>query len=178
MGKEVTLTTLYHDMVETQHQVNQNFALLIQVNSETKKELRTEMQTGFEMQKNEFEKVRAEMKEMKEELRGEMQEMREELRGEMQEMREELRGEMQEMKEELRTEMSQMKEDIYGAMKQMKTDIISEVGELFQETMRMISESQEKMFNNHEKRIARLEDENDLSHDVLCVREPDPPLYK
>ncbi len=167
MGKEVTLTTLYHDMVETQHQVNQNFALLIQVNSETKKELRTEMQTGFEMQKNEFAKVRAEMKEMKEELRGEMQEMREELR-----------GEMQEMKEELRTEMSQMKEDIYGAMKQMKTDIISEVGELFQETMRMISESQEKMFNNHEKRIARLEDENDLSHDVLCVREPDPPLYE
>ena len=156
MGKEVTLTTLYHDMVETQHQVNQNFALLIQVNSETKKELRTEMQTGFEMQKNEFAKVRTEMKEMKEELRGEMSQM----------------------KEELRAEMNQMKEDIYVAMKQMKTEIISEVGEVIQETLKLISQNHENGFQNHEKRIVYLEELNGISNGIMSVHEPDPPPYE
>ena len=48
----------------------------------------------------------------KTELRGEMQEMKTELRGEMQEMKTELRGEMQEMEGRLHGEMQEMEESI------------------------------------------------------------------
>ena len=48
----------------------------------------------------------------KTELRGEMQEMKTELRGEMQEMEGRLRGEMQEMEGRLHGEMQEMEESI------------------------------------------------------------------
>lgn len=154
--EEVTLTTLYQMILELQKQMAQSQSQIIQI-------LRAE--------------IKASAEETKRELRQEMQEMKEELRQEMQEMKEGLRQEMKEMKEELRQEMKEMKEELRTEMKRMKEEILSEVGETIIDTMQTIGKSQEKLFQNHEKRIVRLEDLNGISHEVLKVHEEEEPPY-
>ena len=80
-------------------------------------------------------------------------------------------------KKELRAEMKQLGEELRTEMKQMKTDILSEVGEVIVETMGTISKNQMQAFQNHEKRIVRLEDLHDISHEVLQVHEQEEPPY-
>ena len=86
----------------------------------------------------------------KTELRGEMQEMKTELRGEMQEMKTELRGEMQEMEGRLRGEMQEMENNITDKVVEKLSDSVlnvlaTQVNILFENTyqkyMKLIGEN-------------------------------------
>ncbi len=85
-------------------------------------------------------------------IKQEMQEMKSELKQEMQEMKSELKQEMQEMKSELKQEMQEMKSELKQEIKSSQEETIEAVTDLFNEG-----------FNNHEERIAVIENHLEIS---------------
>ena len=122
--------------------------------SNTKTELRGEMQ---EMKTE----LRGEMQEMKTELRGEMQEMEGRLRGEMQEMEGRLHGEMQEMEGRLRGEMQEMKTELHGEMQEMENNITDKVVEKLSDSVLDVLATQVNiLFENTYQKYMKLIGEN------------------
>ena len=97
----------------------------------------------------------------KTELRGEMQEMKTELRGEMQEMEGRLRGEMQEMEGRLRGEMQEMEGRLHGEMQEMEESITDKVVEkLSNSVLDVLATQVNILFENTYQKYMKLIGEN------------------